>query len=202
MRGWGQGAAVSCPASALEKPPRDSAQMGSTEGRPQTERRTRPLLRRPKASWQRHARQRECRCGPEEGPGAQARAPPFANVYHEQPLRSHRAAAATVCCAMGNTHRKTAPPAALFSAQIRPPCACTIDRLMASPIPRPPGFVVKNDSNTRPRSRSAIPFPESSTLNSTLSASGLAVRTHTQRSPASCSATASRPFMIRLTTTW
>ena len=39
--------------------------------------------------------------------------------------------------AIGRRQRNVAPPSALFSARIEPPCAVTIERLMASPRPRP-----------------------------------------------------------------
>ena len=53
------------------------------------------------------------------------------------------AVVATVGCATGNRHLNMAP-LAVFSAHSRPPCACTIDRLMDSPIPKPFGLVLKN----------------------------------------------------------
>ena len=44
--------------------------------------------------------------------------------------------------------RKVAP-SALFAARIDPPCAMTIERLMANPSPRPSSRNVTNGSKTR-----------------------------------------------------
>ena len=49
----------------------------------------------------------------------------------------------------GRKHRNVAPPSALFSARIDPPWSLTIDRLIASPRPRPCSRNVTNGSNTR-----------------------------------------------------
>ena len=49
----------------------------------------------------------------------------------------------------GRRQRNVAPPPALFSAQIEPPWSLMIERLMASPRPRPCGRNVTNGSNTR-----------------------------------------------------
>ena len=53
---------------------------------------------------------------------------------------------------VGSRTRKMAPPAGSFSPQMRPWCACTIERLMASPMPSPSCLVVKKGSKTRSRS--------------------------------------------------
>jgi hypothetical protein len=42
----------------------------------------------------------------------------------------------------GSANAKTAPRGMLALAQSRPPCASMIDRLMASPMPKPCGLVV------------------------------------------------------------
>ena len=52
--------------------------------------------------------------------------------------------------ASGSVKRNVAPRSALFSAQMRPPCASTIVREIDSPTPMPFGLVVKNGSNRRP----------------------------------------------------
>ena len=42
----------------------------------------------------------------------------------------------------GRVKENVAPRSGLFSAQIRPPCASTMERLIGNPIPIPVGFVV------------------------------------------------------------
>jgi len=42
----------------------------------------------------------------------------------------------------GSVNEKVAPRSGLFSAQSRPPCASTMERLIASPMPIPVGLVV------------------------------------------------------------
>jgi len=44
-------------------------------------------------------------------------------------------------------------------AQSRPPCASTIERLIDSPMPMPPGLVVKKASNSRSRWFGSMPTP-------------------------------------------
>ena len=49
----------------------------------------------------------------------------------------------------GSHTRNVAPPRGWFSAEMSPPCASTIERLMVSPMPSPSDFVVKNGSKSR-----------------------------------------------------
>ena len=56
-------------------------------------------------------------------------------------------------------------------AHSRPPCASTIVVLIDSPIPMPPGLVVKNGSNMCSALSGASPVPESWTATSTASPS-------------------------------
>jgi hypothetical protein len=57
----------------------------------------------------------------------------------------------------GRRTRKMAPSSAAFSAEIRPPWASMIERLIARPMPSPSAFVVKKGSNLRCRSLSGDP---------------------------------------------
>jgi hypothetical protein len=43
---------------------------------------------------------------------------------------------------IGSITEKTAPRGSFGIAQSRPPCASTIDRQIANPVPKPPGLVV------------------------------------------------------------
>src|SRR5207247_10971615 len=72
---------------------------------------------------------------------------------------SHAAGAPT----SGKMKWKVAPPPALFVAQMTPPCASMIDRAIASPIPMPSRFVVKNGSKICSWESPRSPGPESST---------------------------------------
>ena len=64
-----------------------------------------------------------------------------------------------------------APPSALGSAQMRPPCASTIARLTDRPTPVPLGFVVYESENMRPVSTWPSPTPLSPTSTRTPSGS-------------------------------
>ena len=62
---------------------------------------------------------------------------------------------------IGNVKMNVAPCGSFFSAHNRPPCDSTIERQIASPMPMPFSFVVKNGSNilsgnSTPRPRSLI----------------------------------------------
>src|SRR4030095_1138009 len=82
----------------------------------------------------------------------------------------------------GSVSATRAPrPGPTSSIQMRPPCASTIPRAIASPIPVPEGCVPvspsriarKNLSNTRSRSSGGTPGPSSSTVNRSISSSAL-----------------------------
>jgi hypothetical protein len=87
--------------------------------------------------------------------------------------------------AIGSRHRNVAPPAALFSARIEPPCAVTIDRLIASPSPRPCRRNVTNGSNTCSSCSGGMPAPRSDTDSCTNPSSAWSRATAGARSPAS-----------------
>ena len=55
------------------------------------------------------------------------------------------------------------PPPFLQTAQMRPPCAWMMDRLIDSPMPRPVGLVVTNGSKIRSSSACSTPGPQSVT---------------------------------------
>src|SRR5258708_24988815 len=59
----------------------------------------------------------------------------------------------------GSSTQKIAPRGTAAVVQRRPPCASTIERLIASPIPIPLVLVVKNGSKTRPSPPRATPAP-------------------------------------------
>ena len=60
-----------------------------------------------------------------------------------------------------------APPSGLFRAAMVPPCASTIDRAIARPIPRPCALVVTNGVNSVPAISAGKPGPVSRTETST-----------------------------------
>src|ERR1700726_1251815 len=62
--------------------------------------------------------------------------------YRGKRFRRHARASTLV----GRLKQKVAPGPILEVAQTRPPCASTIDRVIAKPIPVPCGFVVWNAS--------------------------------------------------------
>src|SRR3546814_14864991 len=53
----------------------------------------------------------------------------------------------------GKRTRNSAPPSGWLEADAPPPCAATIDRQIARPIPIPCGFVVKKPSKIRSEER-------------------------------------------------
>jgi hypothetical protein len=52
----------------------------------------------------------------------------------------------------GNAKWKVAPRCTFGVAHSRPPCASTMERLIDSPMPMPPGLVLKKALNSRSRS--------------------------------------------------
>ena len=70
-------------------------------------------------------------------------------------VRRHGAAFASI----GNVKMNVAPCGSFFSAHNRPPCSSTIERQIASPMPMPFSFVVKNGSNIL--SGKSMPWPRS-----------------------------------------
>src|SRR5438309_6308442 len=70
----------------------------------------------------------------------------------------------------GRTNWNVAPAPALREAHKRPRWASMIDRLIESPMPIPPGLVVKNASNRRDEWSGSNPTPASSTATRTESA--------------------------------
>src|SRR5712671_1244235 len=67
----------------------------------------------------------------------------------------------------GRTNWNVAPGPALREAHRRPRCASTIDRLIESPMPIPPGLVVKKASNRRDEWSGSNPTPASCTATRT-----------------------------------
>src|SRR5690606_26151370 len=70
-------------------------------------------------------------------------------------VHDHRVASGSI----GKVKTNFAPCGAFFSAQSRPPCDSTMERHIASPMPIPSPFVVKNGSNIL--SGNATPGPRS-----------------------------------------
>ena len=75
---------------------------------------------------------------------------------------------ATALPITGTVKRTSAPCGARGDTHKRPPWASTIDRQMASPMPRPSGFVVKKGWNMRSATAGSSPAPVSFTETSTL----------------------------------
>jgi hypothetical protein len=73
-----------------------------------------------------------------------------------------------------------------------------MERLTASPMPIPCGFVVKNASNTRSTAAGSSPEPESATVTRTPSGPWLLDRMTRRRGPSAVLPIASMPFMMRL----
>src|SRR5262249_62159221 len=73
--------------------------------------------------------------------------------------------------ATGSENWTIAPCGSLGAAQSRPPCASMIERLIDSPMPMPPGLVVKNALNAWSRSLARMPTPVSCTATLTPSSS-------------------------------
>src|SRR5450755_583230 len=96
---------------------------------------------------------------------------------YDRPGFTHNAVLSTV----GNVNRNVAPSVALFSAQMRPPCASIMVRETDSPIPMPLAFVVKNGSKMSPSSTEGIPGPVSLTITSTSRPPGYSARTAIMR---------------------
>src|SRR5207249_5947312 len=63
----------------------------------------------------------------------------------------------------GRENWKMAPCGSFGVAHSRPPCASTMERLIASPMPMPPALVLKNALNICSRGFAARPTPVSST---------------------------------------
>src|ERR1043165_9065714 len=98
---------------------------------------------------------------------------------------------------VGKVNWKTAPRGEFAVAQRRPPCASIIVRLIASPIPMPSGFVVKNASNTLSSLAGSSPSPESLTATTTFSSSSAFELTNNSRAPSLLFAIASNPLTIK-----
>ncbi|MNR01013.1 hypothetical protein D3C85_1168050 [compost metagenome] len=76
---------------------------------------------------------------------------------------------------------KAAPPSGGESAQMRPPCASTMERQIDRPMPMPSALVVKNALNSRSASSGAMPLPASRTVTCTWRDSASAVLTQSLR---------------------
>src|SRR6185436_4804647 len=83
-----------------------------------------------------------------------------------------------------------------FSSVRLPPCASAIWRLRTSPMPEPPGLVVKNGTKRLPVLDN--PGPSSSTHNSIAGGYEPARRCHPTLTPPPVSRTASTAFRMRL----
>src|SRR5215510_138157 len=100
----------------------------------------------------------------------------------------------------GSVNLKVAPGPLLGSAQRLPPWASIIDRLMASPIPMPPDFVVWNALKTCSSLFGSIPIPQSDTATTTPSLTRSVLTTNSAVLP-SIPFIASMPFITRLSST-
>src|SRR5271156_3698103 len=101
----------------------------------------------------------------------------------------------------GTVKRTSAPCGARGDADRRPPWASTMDRQIASPMPRPSDFVVKKVWNMRSATAGSSPVPVSCTATSTLlgSASLEDIVSSLERSVTPFMA--STPFIIKFKTT-
>src|SRR5437016_14103162 len=79
--------------------------------------------------------------GREQSPEGIAKGPVIVDDEDDRALRAHRIP--------GRAKWKVAPWPGFAVAQSRPRCPSMIERLMDSPMPKPPGFVVENASNSR-----------------------------------------------------
>src|SRR4029079_5145058 len=102
-------------------------------------------------------------------------------------------------CASG-TVKQNALPGARVSCQRRPPCASTIERLIASPSPVPLAFVITNGSNSASAISGEIPGPLSSTAMRTKPGPSGAAVTRTTR-PSDRASSASTALASRLCST-
>jgi hypothetical protein len=100
----------------------------------------------------------------------------------------------------GKVNLKVAPASELLLADIRPPWASMIERLIARPIPIPLDLVVKKELNSLSTFSNATPVPESVTATRTWSTS-CRDRIRRSRGRSATAAIASMPFITRLMTT-
>src|SRR3954470_16869733 len=121
------------------------------------------------------------------------------NMSSGQDFHDDAADEAATAAASGSETTKVAPRSGLFSADIRPPWATTIDRQMERPSPRPSRLVVTNGSKIDDSATEGIPLPQSRT--SMRASSSCLVETVSTRSAGGVPLIASHAFTIRFRST-